>query len=202
MNGKALHWAVRVVAVLVLALGTGVLAQAPVPEHLKGIINDYTPATFVVAGVPKTLGPWEVRGVWSLKVDEDSDTADFSAALTMEHSDQGVISAGGGNFDNTVASRHAHTHHITVHGAVTHPDPMHPDSFRVKGPATISGNGNTPAPTDFGPMTTLQIDITGGTIVRFSNIAITFIGDAASHFGNNPIHGVVTKSQGDDDSGD
>jgi hypothetical protein len=108
----------------------------------------------------------------------------------MEHSDEGVTLIGG-DFDNPTVSRHAHTHHITVvDGKVT---PI-PNGFRVTGVATITGNGNFPPP-DFGPNTTLQIDITGGNSVQFSNIAVTFVGDAANHFGMSAIHGVVRKSK-------
>lgn len=197
MNGKILGWIVRVATILVLALGVRAFAQAPIPEHLRGVINDYTPSKPIPAN-PAT-GPWEVRGVWSLNFDDESNTASFSASLTMERSDEGVTLAASGNFDNPLVSRHAHTHHITVNGAVTHPDPAHPNSFRVTGPATITGNGNFPPPlTDFGPDTTLQIDITGGNTVTFSNIAVTFIGDAATHFGSQPFHGVVRKAKDHD----
>ena len=80
MNSKVFRWAMRIIAVLVLALPFGALAQAPMPEHLGGLINDYTPATGVA-------GPWELHGAWSLKLKGDSGKADFSAILTMEHDD-------------------------------------------------------------------------------------------------------------------
>ena len=50
MNGKSFSWVVRIIAVLVLAVGTSAQAQAPTPKHLSGIINDYTPATGVRFG--------------------------------------------------------------------------------------------------------------------------------------------------------
>lgn len=197
MSGKTLQWAMRIVAVFVLALGTAALAQAPIPEHLRGVINDYTPAT----PSSTTTGPWEIRGVWSLHFNEESNAATFSASLTMERSDQGVIQSGGSDFEHSTVSRHAHTHHILVNGTVSHPDPNHPNAFRVTGPATITGNGNFPAP-DFGPNTTLQIDITGGNTVTFSNIAVTFIGDASNHFGSQAFHGVVRKAGSHSDDAD
>lgn len=126
--------------------------------------------------------------MWSLKVEGDSDKADFSAALTMERSDEGVTLTGG-DFDNPKVSRHAHTHHITVVDGEVMPIP---NGFRVTGAATITGSGNFPPP-DFGPSTTLQIDVTGGNRVQFSNIAVTFEGDAVNHFGPQPFHGVVRR---------
>lgn len=189
MKSNSLWHVLRIAVVLVLAVGTCALAQDPPPPvHLSGIINDYTPATVPPALSP--AGPWEIRGVWSLNLQGESGTADFSAALTMERSDEGVTQTFG-DFNNPKVSRHAHTHHITLVGGTVMPIV---NGFRVTGPATITGNGNFPPP-DFGPNTTLQIDITGGNAVTFSNIAVTFIGDAASHFGTQPFHGVVRKSK-------
>ena len=37
-----------------------VLAQAPLPTQFSGVINDYTPST------SSPMGPWEMRGPWSL----------------------------------------------------------------------------------------------------------------------------------------
>jgi hypothetical protein len=65
MKSKGFSWAVRIIAVLALALPFGALAQSPMPEHLGGIINDYTAATGV-------SGPWEMHGTWSLKIDGGS----------------------------------------------------------------------------------------------------------------------------------
>jgi hypothetical protein len=103
----------------------------------------------------------------------------------MERSDLGVTLTGGD--PNNPASRHAHTHHIIVSNATV---TQLANGFRVSGPATITGNGNLPAP-DFGPNTTVQIDVIGGNTVSPSNIKLTFIGDAANHFGPQPINGVV-----------
>jgi hypothetical protein len=139
-----------------------------------GCFNDYTPQN--------VGGPWEVRGQWFLALDRESGTADFSAALTMVHSDLGVTN---GDLNNPKA-RAAHTHHITlVGGTVT----ALTNGFRVTGTATITGNGNYPPP--FGGSSSLQIDITGGNTVTFSNIQMSLMGDAATHFGSQPINGVV-----------
>lgn len=164
------------IGVIVLAAAVGAMAQAPTSVNLSGVINDYTPAN--------VSGPWEVRGTWSLSV-KGAGTASFSAALTMERSDQGVLLNGGGDLDSP-AARNAHTHHLTLaNGTVT---PI-TGGFRVTGPATITGNGKFPPP--FGTSSTLQIDVVGGNSVAFSNVKITFGGDAAKHFGTQPVNGVV-----------
>lgn len=175
MKSKAFWWVAQI-GVLVLAVSIGALAQTPKQMHFRGLINDYTPAS--------VSGPWEVRGNWSLNVKGEADKVDFSAALTMVRSDLGVT-LNSGDLNSPVA-RNAHTHHITlVDGTVT---PL-ANGFRVSGTATVTGNGNYPPP--FGPSSTLQIDITGGNSVAFSNIKLTFGGDAAGHFGSQPINGVV-----------
>jgi hypothetical protein len=181
MKSRIFPWAVPVIAVLALAAGSGALAQGPNHTKFRGVINDYTPAS--------TGGPWEVRGHWSLVVKERAETADFSAALTMERSDQGVIEHGGGDF-NDPADRMAHTHHITLlKGKVT----TIPGGFQVTGPGTVTANGMFPPP--FGSdIPTLTITITGGageSSITFSNITVAFGDPAAGHFGPNPLHGVV-----------
>jgi hypothetical protein len=174
-------WGAVQIGALVVAASIGGLAQTPRETHFRGTISDYTPQS--------VGGPWEVRGLWSLKVKGDSGTADFSAALTMVRSDMGVMLSGGGDL-NSAKQRNAHTHHITlVDGTVT---PL-TNGFRVTGTATITGNGAFPPP--FGPDSTVQIDITGGNSVTFSNIQLTMGGDAAMHFGTNPINGVVRSSK-------
>jgi hypothetical protein len=168
--------------VLVLFAGLTAVAQDGVPQRLSGTISDYTQAANVG-------GPWEVRGHWSLHVHDDSGTADFSAALAMVHSDLGVILSTNPNLNDPKA-RNAHTHHIfLVGGAVS----AIPNGFRISGTATITGNGSFPPP--FGPTSTLQVDITGGNTVTFSNIALTFGGQAVGHFGSNAISGVIVRSK-------
>jgi hypothetical protein len=206
-------WLVAQVGIVTL-LTIGAMAQSSVQEEhgdqdsdrgrgpvttFRGTIGDYTPAN-----VPASVkGPWQIAGQWSLRVKENSATADFSAALTMVHSDQGVILNGSGNFDDvTNTARNAHTHHITVvDGVVTQ---IANDHFRVTGPATITGNGKFPAP--FGPNSTLTIDIFGDNSadnsVTFSNIQLTFSGDAPKHFGSQPVNGVVRSSRQGQPRGD
>jgi hypothetical protein len=174
MKNKLL-WLAAEIGALVLVAVLGATAQTP--TIFSGVFNDYTPAS--------VGGPWEVRGQWLLTVNGDSGTANFSAVVTMERSDLGVIQNGGGDLNNP-AARSAHTHHITVvSGAVT---PL-ANGFRVAGAATITGNGNYPPP--FGGNSTVQIDVTGGNTVAFSNVKLSFVGDASGHFGSQPVNGVV-----------
>jgi hypothetical protein len=172
------------IGVLVLATSIGAVSENPKDMNFHGLINDYTPST---------AGGWEIRGVWSLKVNADSGTADFSAALDMEHSDLGVPN---GNLADPKA-RNAHTHHVSLTGGTITPIA---NGFRVTGAAIITGNGVFPPP--FGSSSTVQIDLTGGNSVPFSNIQITFGGSAVGHFGAQPVNGVVHVRADSDDKGD
>lgn len=181
MKSRTLWWAVRIIAVLVLAGGTSAMAQDPPPPvHFSGVINDYTPSNVTPAG------PWEIRGPWTLTLEGASGKADFSATLTMALSDYTRTPS---NVDTTSGptSRMQHTHHITMEdGVVT----QITGGFEVSGPVSITKDGS-PAPLT---ASTLVIDITGGTTVEFSNITLTFEGGtmgAPKHFGPQAIHGVV-----------
>ncbi len=182
MKSRTLWRAVRIIVVLVLAVATGALAEPwKTPDHFKGVINDYSPASVT------PTGPWEIRGPWSLKLKEDCGKADFSAALTMELSDYSRTPS---NVDSTsgTTSRMQHTHHITIEdGTVT---PLSTGGFEVTGPVTITKDGS-PAPL---AASTLTVDITGGTTVEYSNITLQFDGGATVHFGSGLLHGVVRKA--------
>ena len=150
--------------------------------HLSGSINDFTTPTF---------GSWVVQGIWSLDMTGGPNGPDFTAELTMERSDLFFNLTPTAN-PNTLATRNAHTHHIVVaNGMVS----AIPGGFRVTGQASetmITGNGST-APFETAPPTsTVQIDITGGNLVAFSNVTLTFGGAAVKHFGSNPLAGVVS----------
>jgi len=197
MNSNAYSWVVRVIAVLVLAVGTS--AQAPTPQSLGGIINDYTPATGVG-------GPWEMHGKWSLKANRETGKVDFSAFMTMEHPDYWIV-LNPADVDNPGA-RSPHTHHITMTNATVSYDtsscpadnPTTTGRFVVTGPVSITGNGSA-APFETKGPSTLQVCITGGTEVRFSNVTLVLTGPATGHFGSQAIHGVV-RIPGKSDQGD
>jgi len=173
MHGR-FRW-LAILGILVLAVSRSGHAQ-DVPARFNGLINDHT--------VPGA-GSWELHGVWTLEIKRESGKADFTAALTMERSDYFFVVNPGADPSN-LAVRNAHTHHVAVTaGLVTYIA----NGFRVTGPATLTGNGATPP---FGTNSTLQLDVTGGNLVMYSNIALTFGGDAAKHFGSEPLAGVVS----------
>ena len=160
--------------------------------HLEGVINDFTPIT---AGT----SPWELRGPWSLTLNKESQTAKFSAALTMELSD----------FGQTVTSVNAvdraqHTHRITLttdtviyNPTDCPPAPPHVPAYTARvelmGTADIEANGS-PAPFGSAP---LQVCLAGGSDIEFSNITLVFTGTsgASGHFGSQAIHGLVRRAQ-------
>jgi hypothetical protein len=191
MKRRSLCWMAGT-GILMVAASVGAGDHSSPRGSFAGVINDYTPAEDMAVTPFKNLGgPWEIRGVWSLTVKGHSGRADFSAALTMERTDVGVTDNGGDL--NMPSTRVAHTHHITVtNGTVT----SITGGFEVSGAATITGNGN-PAP--FGEPSTLQIDVTGGSDVAYSNVALTFGGKAVGHFGSQAVHGVVVSFSPDGD---
>lgn len=217
MKNKALPWAVRALVIVVLAVTASAQSQAPTPDHFSGILNDYTPATGV-------SGPWEMHGTWSLKLKGDSGKADFSVVMTMEHPDYWVLAnpatpttppapPATATVDNP-GLRSPHTHHLKMEDAMVSYDttnscpvdsPPTTVRFVVTGMADITGNG-TSAPFQTTPagvttLSPLQVCITGGTEVTYSNMTMTFTtgAPAIKHFGSFPIHGVVRLPHKPDD---
>jgi hypothetical protein len=190
MKIKVLTWAT--IAGLVLAANIGALAQNSVldrfdrfggPIIFSGQINAYSPQT----GTTGTLGPYEVRGPWSLTFDRYSGKAEFSAAVNMELSDGWVLTTNKNSatpFDPS--ARNAHTHHITM--TTTEITKLPSGGFQVKGTGTVTLNGG---PTPFAQQSPLTIVITGGSDVEFSNMTMTFGSPASGHFGTVPLSGVV-----------
>ena len=197
MKNTALKRVVRDLAILSVA-GFGGLALAgdreePPPVHYSGLINDYTPSAAVVKG-----GPYEMRGRWSLDVNERRGTARFSAAMNMETSDYGIVQGTVDKDDlDPTKTRGAHTHHILMteglvssDWAASCPTFAQPVSggFVVTGPAYISVNGGK---TPFANPSTLTLCVLGGSEVIYSNFTMTIGAPANGHFGIQPIHGVV-----------
>jgi hypothetical protein len=176
-----------------LTLGAGlVFSQDLRGVHFRGVIHDYSPST--VAG-----GPYEMRGEWSLDV-QRTGTANFTADLTMETSDFGTSNASQVDPANP-ATRSPHTHHISVtNAAVSYDTSVCPANnpattgpgVVVTGTATTTGNGS-PAPFESKGASTLQVCISGGSSVSFSNMSMVYTGPATTHFGSQPIHGVVSR---------
>ncbi|MEI9974884.1 MAG: hypothetical protein WDO73_24225 [Ignavibacteriota bacterium] len=158
--------------------------------RFAGVLHDYSPST--VAG-----GPYEMRGDWTLEVGRTG-TANFSADLAMETSDYGITGATQVDPANP-ATRGAHTHHISVVNATVTYDmsvcpvnnpPTTAAGLVVTGTATTTGNGS-PAPFESKGASTVQVCITGGSSVNFSNMTLVYTGPATSHFGPQAIHGVI-----------
>ena len=171
------------IGVLVVLATSAGQAQGRNRFHAGGSIEDVT--------VP-SAGAWVIHGEWSLdtKADRNGEfsTADFSAVMTMERSDYYLIAHPGLDPEN-LATRNAHTHHITLEDAVV---TTIAGGFRLSGPATVTANG---APAPFGA-STVQVDIIGGSVVTFSNLKLTFGGGAAAHFGSQPLSGAVQEQVG------
>ena len=203
MKKNVLKITVRSIVVLASAATVGGLTQAVAgptpapPKHLSGLLNDYSPAH--VNGTAVKGGPYEMRGRWSLDLQRYPRTATFSAALNMETTDAGAVS------QDDPTTRGAHTHHITMSGSINYDtsscpanDPANPPvtwRFLVSGPAQITGNGNqAPFQVKLGT-SNLQVCVGGGTdgTLEFSNITLVLGAPANTHFGPQPIHGVVTR---------
>jgi hypothetical protein len=153
-------------------------------------------------GVAVKGGPYEMRGKWWLELKSRprvADTATFSAAFNMETTDAGAVDQ-----DNP-ASRGAHTHHITMSGPLSRDtsscpanDPANPAilwQFSITGMSDISGNGNqAPFQLKSGP-SQLTVCVGGGAdgTLELSNITLVLGAPANTHFGSQPIHGVVVR---------
>lgn len=189
--------------VVVVAMSIHANAQHN-PAHFRGVINDFTAAH---NSKGKASGPWEIHGVWRLDLSDESGSAKFSAALTMENSDYWLLINPNPPADpDSPASRSPHTHHITMTDAQTTWDPgtvaascpstsYKPPTttgFMITGWASVTGNGG-PAPfAPQGQLSKITICITGASQVEFSNITLAFGAPASGHFGTQPINGVVT----------
>ena len=140
-----------------------------------------------------------MRGEWALDI-QRSGTADFSADIAMETSDYGTSNATKVDPTNP-ATRNPHTHHISLTNATVSYDtsvcpvnnpPTTAPGIVVTGTAPTTGNGS-PAPFESQGGSKLQVCITGGSTVSFSNVTFVYTGPATGHFGSQPIHGVVTR---------
>jgi hypothetical protein len=179
MKSKAFGWTVLTIALLVLAASVGALAQTAALTTFRGEINAYSPQS---SGSTGTTGPYEIRGPWSLMSTGNS-KANFSTDLNMEESDGWCITQNGSNFDP--AARGAHTHHISLVNAVI---TQITNGFQITGSATIMSNGAISS--KLSP-SVLTVEITGGTDRAYSNVTLTFQSPASTHFGTEPVAGVV-----------
>ena len=195
MKSKTLASAVRAFSLLLLVSGTCALAQDSRPVHLTGLINDYSPLDLSIKG-----SPYEMHGQWSMDVDAEKGTADFSADMTM--SGYGTTA---GVLDATKGGAGAHTHHIALTnvkitwnmtGCPTYSTSPPKIGFQLNGPVSLmTGNGN------FRPLRDESAYIhTAGLRHRgrcYQVLApdcehdVGVRGPATTHFGQQAIHGVV-----------
>jgi hypothetical protein len=196
MKSNILSSAVRVLSVLLFVQSAFALGQERRPVHLSGLINDYSPLSANVKG-----SPWEMHGQWSMELRPDRDTADFSADMTMS----GYGRTPEGAVDPTQPLANPHTHHILLThikiswdmvGCPTYATPVPTSGFQISGTVSLlTGNGNNAPFETKPPSSTLQVCVTGVDNAPYSvanaNITLVFTGAATTHFGTQPIHGVV-----------
>jgi hypothetical protein len=161
---RTILWRAAAIVTATVALGGQTVAETPRRTKLAGLIHDYTP-------VLDPSGPWLVVGEWSLTVNRAGGKVDFVASLNMVKSENDM--------------RAAHTHHVKVSdGHLT----ALPNGYRISGTGRLTSNG---ALAGFSG-SPVDIEITGSSAVPFANVALTFGGAAAAHFGAEPLSGVVT----------
>jgi hypothetical protein len=195
MKRTILTSVIRALSLSALIAATCALAQEPrAPTHFTGVFNDYTPADPNLKG-----SPWEMHGQWSVTLHQWGATADFYADMTM--SGYGTTNS---LPDGTKGGQSAHTHHIRLTkmkvtwdlvGCPAYPTPVPTQGFQINGTVSlITGNGSgAPFETTSPPVSTLQVCVSGGTQVEYSNMTMVFGAPASTHFGSQAIHGVVRK---------
>jgi hypothetical protein len=199
MKSKTLASAVRVLSLLLLVSATCALAQDRRQVHFSGLINDYSPLSSISGS------PWEMHGQWSMDLNLERGSADFSADMTMS----GFGRTDAGAVDPTQPLVNPHTHHIKLTnvritwdmiGCPTYLTPVPTTGFQLNGTVSLlTGNGQIAPFETNPPSSTLQVCITGGNEIPYSlpnsNITMVFGGLAATkHFGPQAIHGVVRKT--------
>jgi hypothetical protein len=196
VKSKTMASAVPVLSLLLLVSGSCALAQERRPVHLSGLINDYTPSNPLISG-----SPYEMHGQWSMDVNPERGTADFSADMTM--SGYGTTN---GVLDATKGGAGAHTHHVSLRNAKIVWNMTGCPAYGISPPkvgfqlndtvSLMTGNGNNAPFETNPPSSTLQVCVLGGDDVQYSlphaNITLVFGGPAGTkHFGQQAIHGVV-----------
>jgi hypothetical protein len=161
-----------------MTIGGDAFGQESPLSRVSGTFNDY-----VWVEVGTGAGAWHVTGEWTAQVNGASGKGEFVASLLGVRSDQWLLQTNA-NPANP-ALRSPHTHHVGLLDANVS---VTPNGVRLIGTAVITTNGAV-APFSGSPV---QVDITGGGLVRFSNIQLTFLGVAIEHFGPQPYDGIVT----------
>ena len=204
MKHKTLTSLACVLSLFLMAAGAKASAQERQerkPNHFAGVLNDYSPQNPLISG-----SPYEMHGQWSLDL-LTWGTADFYADMTM--SDYGTTD---GVLDATKGGQSAHTHHIRLTkvsvtwdmtGCPAYPKPFPIVGFQINGTVSlITGNGSNAPFETTPPSSTLQVCVSGGNEVTYSNMTMVFGGPATMHFGTQPIHGVVRRASAEDERKD
>ena len=169
------RWRVVALAAVAVALSGQGLAQQAAPKALRGMIHDY----LVTNGER-----WHVGGEWSLQVKGDRSTGDFSADFIGLPRDNPPL----------LSTSVVHTHHVSIvggHVAVTE-DSNGNSILTITGPGTFAGNGNLQSAFSGSPV---EVTIKGGNAISYSNFEMIIGPPAASHYGTEMFHGVVTQQQ-------
>lgn len=162
---------------LATAVGADAFGQESPQARVSGTIDDY-----VWVEVGTGAGAWHVTGEWTAQVRGDSGRGEFIASLLGVRSDLWVLQT---NADPAnPALRSPHTHHV---GLLDADVSIIPNGVRLSGTAIITTNGAV-APYSG---SSVQVDITGGGLIRFSNVKLTFLGAAIDHFGPQAYDGIV-----------
>ncbi len=169
--------AVSLLVTIAVAMGAHASAQETPQTHVSGTFNDYV---WVEAGAG--AGAWHVTGAWTAKVNAASGKGEFIGSLLGVRSDLWVLQT----FADPAnpAWRTPHTHHV---GLLEADVTVIPNGIRLEGTAIITANGSV-APYS---SSMVRVDITGGGLIRFSNIKLTFLETAVEHFGPQPYDGLV-----------
>ncbi len=196
MKRHILISALRVSSLLLLVPVNLASGQERKPVHFSGLINDYSPLSANVKG-----SPWEMHGQWSMDLRPDRGTAEFTADMTMS----GFGKTAEGAVDPAQPLVNPHTHHIRLTnikiswdmiGCPTYATPVPTSGFQITGTVSLlTGNGNNAPFETTPPSSNLQVCVTGVDNAPYSvpnaNITLVFTGPATTHFGPQPIHGVV-----------
>ena len=172
---KRIHWCLASLAAIVVILGVEGLAQPAAPKELGGIIHDYL----------LTNGErWHVSGEWVLQLKADRSTGDFTAMFIGVPRDSPPTNAGSA----------AHTHFVSiVDGDITvTEDANGRKTLTVIGAGTFTGNGNLQRAYTG---SRVEIRITGGDTIAYSNFGMTISAPASEHYGDETFHGLVTRQR-------
>ena len=179
---KGSGFVMSLVAAMALALVPHAVAQEGIDEapltHVAGTFNDY-----VWVEASQGFGPWHVTGEWSARVNPDSGKGEFIGSLLGVRSDLWVLQTAADPANP--ALRRPHTHHVSLPDADVI---VLSNGVRLEGTAIITAQGSVAGYSG----SAVRVDITGGNLIRYSNIKLTFLGaGGVDHFGPQPYEGVV-----------